>query len=127
MVTSIYLVVLLGYLTHRIIQPFLILTAWAVVFSIVLYPVYEIILIYVRCKVVSSIVTLLILILLILGPFTYLSFILTNEIGNFIEGIDQETTGSVKDILSNPTLMKLVCHGAAGEGYLFLSLKYSDI
>jgi len=108
MITSIFLVVLLGYLTYLIIQPFLNSIAWAVVFSIVLYPVYAFILRFVRFKVISSAVTLLILILLILGPFTYLSFILTDEVGNFIESINQGTTGSIKDIFTNPKLMKLV-------------------
>jgi len=108
MVTSIFLVVLLGYLTYLIIQPFLNAIAWAVVFSILLYPVYAFILRYVRFKVISSTVTLLILILLILGPFTYLSFILTDEVGNFIESINHGTTGSIKDIFTNPKLMNLV-------------------
>jgi len=108
MVTSIFLVVLLGYLTYLIIQPFLNAIAWAVVFSIVLYPVYAFISRFVRFKVISSTVTLLILILLILGPFTYLSFILTDEVGNFIESINHGTTGSIKDIFTNPKLMNLV-------------------
>lgn len=105
--TSIFLLLLLGYLTYQILQPFLTAIAWAVVFSIVFYPVYVFLLRHLRFKVVASTVTLLILILIILGPVTYLSFILTDEIKDVVENINKDTLSFVKDIFSNLKITNL--------------------
>ncbi len=99
--TSIFLALILGYLTYQILQPFLSAFAWAVVFSIVLYPVYVFLLRYLRFKVIASTVTLLIMLLIILGPFTYISFILTDEIGNVVENINKGKLDSVRDVFTN--------------------------
>lgn len=106
--TSIFLVILLGYLTYKILQPFLNSIAWAVVFSIVFYPLYAFLLRYVRSKVVASTVTLFLIILIILGPFTYLSFILIDEIGNFVEGINKGTLDSIKDVFTDSKITKFI-------------------
>jgi len=106
--TSIFLVLILGYLTYQVLQPFLNAIAWAVVFSIVFYPVYAFLLRYFRVKVLASTATLLIIILIILGPFTYLSFILVDEIGNFIEGINKGSLDSIEDIFSTPQVTNIV-------------------
>jgi predicted PurR-regulated permease PerM len=106
--TSIFLMLLFGYLTYRVLQPFLNAIAWAVVFSIVFYPVYAFLLRYLRFKVVASTVTLLIIILIILGPFTYLSFVLIDEIGNFVGSINKDTFDPIKDVFTNSKITKLV-------------------
>jgi len=51
---------------------------------------------------------LIIIILIILGPFTYLSFILLDEIGNFIENINEGSLDSIKNIFSNPHVTNTV-------------------
>jgi predicted PurR-regulated permease PerM len=106
--TSIFLVLILGYLTYQVLQPFLNAIAWAVVFSIVFYPVYVFLLRYFRVKVIASTATLLIIILIILGPFTYLSFVLVDEIGNFAGSINKDTFDSIKDVFTNSKITKLV-------------------
>lgn len=106
--TSIFLVILLGYLTYRILQPFLHSIAWAVVFSIVFFPVYAFLLRYIRSKVVASTVTILIIILIILGPFTYFSFILIDEIGNFVESINKGTFDSIKKVFTHPKITTFI-------------------
>jgi predicted PurR-regulated permease PerM len=95
-------------LTYQVLQPFLNAIAWAVVFSIVFYPVYVFLLKYLRLKVFASFLTLIIIILIILGPFTYLSFILLDEIGNFIENINEGSLDSIKNIFSNPHVTNIV-------------------
>lgn len=107
-ITSIFLVLLLGYLTYQILNPFLNSIAWAVVFSIVFYPVYVFILRYLRFKVVASTVTLLIIILIILGPITYLSFILIDEIRDTVKTINEGSLDSIKDIFANPKIRNLI-------------------
>ncbi|OHE57119.1 MAG: hypothetical protein A2Z47_08465 [Thermodesulfovibrio sp. RBG_19FT_COMBO_42_12] len=106
--TSIFLILLLGYLTYQIINPFLHPIAWAVVFSIVFYPVYMFLLKHLRFKVIASVLTMLIIILIILGPFTYLSFILVDEIGNFIENANKGSLDSIRNIFSNPHVSNIV-------------------
>jgi len=106
--TSIFLILLLGYLTYQIINPFLHPIAWAVVFSIVFYPVYLFLLKRLKFKVIASVLTLLIIILIILGPFTYLSFILVDEIGNFIENANKGSLDSIRNIFSNPHVSNIV-------------------
>jgi len=105
--TSIFLMLLFGYLTYQVLQPFLNAIAWAVVFSIVFYPVYAFLLRYLRFKVVTSTVTLLIIILIILGPFTYLSFVLASEIGDLVETINKDTIDSIRDVFTNTKITRL--------------------
>jgi predicted PurR-regulated permease PerM len=107
-VTSIFLVLLLGYLTFQILDPFLNSIAWAVVFSIVFYPLYIFILRYLRFKVVASTVTLVIIILIILGPITYLSFILIDEIRDTVKTINEGSLDSIKHIFATPKITDLI-------------------
>lgn len=105
---SIFLVLLLGYLTYQILQPFLNSIAWAVVFAIVFYPLYLFFLKLLKVKAVASTVTVLIIILTILGPFTYLSFSLIDEIGNSVDSINKGALDSVKSFFTYTRITKLV-------------------
>jgi predicted PurR-regulated permease PerM len=95
-------------LTYQILDPFLNSIAWAVVFSIVFYPVYIFILRYLRFKVVASTVTLVIIILIILGPITYLSFILIDEIRDTVKTINEGSLDSIKHIFATPKITDLI-------------------
>ncbi|MEW6571366.1 MAG: AI-2E family transporter [Nitrospirota bacterium] len=106
--TSIFLVLILGYLTYKILYPFLNPIAWAIVFSIVFYPVYVFLLRYVKFRTVASAVTLLIIIAIILGPFTYLSFILVEEIRDFVENINAGSIDSLRNFFNDSRISKLV-------------------
>jgi len=94
-------VVLLGYLAYQILHPFLKAIAWAVVLSIIFYPVYVFLLRIFRFKTISATVTLLLIILIILGPFTYLSFVLVDEVKNVVESINSGKFDSIRDIFTN--------------------------
>jgi predicted PurR-regulated permease PerM len=106
--TSIFLTILLGYLTYQILQPFLVAIAWATVFTIVFYPVYVFLLRHLRYKSLASVVTLLILVVIILGPVTYLSFILVDEIGNFVNSFNKDTLQSLRDFFINSRPAELI-------------------
>lgn len=106
--TSIFLIILLGYLTYQILQPFLRAVAWAVVFAIVFYPVYTFLLKYLRFKTLASTVTLIIIVLIILGPFTYLSFILVDEMGNLFQNINKGTLDSIANVFSHSKITQLM-------------------
>lgn len=106
--TSIFLVILLGYLTYKILDPFLNSIAWAIVFAIVFYPLYIFLLRYMKYKSLASAMTVSIIIFIILGPFTYLSFLLVDDIRNFLEGLNSGTSESLKNILTNSKISQII-------------------
>jgi predicted PurR-regulated permease PerM len=97
-----FLVLALGYLSYLILKPFLSSIMWAIVFSIVFYPLYAFILRRLKWKHLASLITLIIILLLILGPFSYLSFILTQEIVAMMGKIEQGTLDPMGTIMQHP-------------------------
>ncbi len=96
-ITLTFLVLVLGYLSYQILKPFLSPIAWAIVLSLVFYPVYAFTLRYIRWRSVASFITLGIILIIILGPFSYLSFLLVKElkyISDYVEGGRFETLQS---------------------------------
>ena len=79
-VMLIFLLVLLGYLAFKIISPFLTAIAWAIVLSIIFYPVYATISRIIRINIIASVVTVMIIFVVIIGPITYLAVILVDEL-----------------------------------------------
>lgn len=75
------LVILLGYFTFQIFRPFLAPIGWAIVFAIVLYPVHALILRRVRSGSLSAIVMLILILAATLGPLSYISYQLAQEVG----------------------------------------------
>jgi len=71
---------LLGYLSYQIISPFLVPIAWAVVFSIVFYPVYAFISRHIKVKSIASSITVFLVVVVIIGPIIYTSFVLVAEL-----------------------------------------------
>jgi predicted PurR-regulated permease PerM len=94
----VFLLVLLGYLTYKIISPFLTAIAWAIVFSIVFYPVYAFISRQVRWKSLASVITILLILIIIIGPFTSVSILLVNELKGIISDINDGRIGFISDI-----------------------------
>ena len=71
-VVLLFLVLALGYLSYLILKPFLSAIMWAIVLSIIFYPIYVFIRARLKWKPLASLTTLVIILLLILGPFSYL-------------------------------------------------------
>ncbi|MBZ0157773.1 MAG: AI-2E family transporter [Alphaproteobacteria bacterium] len=107
-ITMLALVLVLGYLTFQIIKPFLAPLAWAIVLTIVFYPLYLYLLRYIKWKSVASLVVLFVIILLILGPFSYTSYLLFNEIQALSASLGSEQLESAKGILHHPTIRSLL-------------------
>ncbi len=102
--SSIFILVLLGFLTYKILSPFLTPIAWAVVFSIVFYPVYAFLLRHIKIKPIASLITLLLILLIIIGPFASLGFVLISEIREVAVSMDTGALDSIKNILANPKI-----------------------
>ncbi|MCL4492916.1 MAG: AI-2E family transporter [Nitrospirae bacterium] len=101
-ISMVALVLGLGYLTYQVIRPFLAPIAWAIVLSIVFYPLYIFILRYVRWRSIASLITLFIIILIIIGPFSYVSYLLVSEIQNISGSLNSGTIESIKDLMDHP-------------------------
>jgi predicted PurR-regulated permease PerM len=80
------LVLVLGYLSYLILRPFLAPLAWAIVFSIVFFPMYTFILRYIRWSTAAAALAVIIICLLILGPFSYFAYLLATELSNVSMG-----------------------------------------
>ncbi len=100
----VFLIVVLGYLSYQIFRPFLSPIAWAVVLSIVFYPVFLFILRYVRWRAIASLLTLIIILVLLLGPFSYFTYLISQEIGALIGAVQAGRFEPLNAVLSNPSL-----------------------
>jgi predicted PurR-regulated permease PerM len=103
----IFLAIVLGYFTYQILKPFLSPVAWAVVLSVVFYPIYAFFLRYLRWRSVASLITIVLILLLILGPFSYLTYILSQELMN-LGGKFDPLTNVLNNPFLNATLVKVL-------------------
>ncbi len=101
LIILVVLVILLGYLSYHILEPFLLAIAWAVVLFVLFYPLYIIMRKYVKNSSLASLFTLLIIIALVAGPITYLSILLVQQIGALATFLSGGKT-SVMDLLQHP-------------------------
>ncbi|MBI5102551.1 MAG: AI-2E family transporter [Nitrospirae bacterium] len=99
---------LLGYLLYQIFSPFLTAIAWAVVFCVIFYPVYLFILKHVRYASAASIITVMIIALVIVGPLSYLSFSLVSEVTDLVTKTGRPESPSLGDILDDGRVAGLI-------------------
>ncbi|MEW6116295.1 MAG: AI-2E family transporter [Nitrospirota bacterium] len=102
--TLLALVLGLGYLTYEMLKPFFATIAWAVVLSIVFYPVYLYVLRYIKWKSLASLAVLFIILFIILGPFSYISYLLVGEVQDLSSRISTGTMGSTDTIVKHPAV-----------------------
>lgn len=107
--TVIYLaiVLLLFYLFYKIMSPFLITIAWATVMSIVFYPLYALFLRFIKRRWAASLVTLLLILLLMIGPFTLIISSLAGEITDLYSAIESRGIETVTNIQSYPRIQEM--------------------
>jgi len=98
----------LGYLTYQIFQPFLTAILWAMVFCVVFYPVYVFVLKHLKFKAVASLLTLVCIVIVIIGPFSYISFSLMNEMSNFISKSERGNVEIMKTIMSDKKVIDII-------------------
>ncbi|RJQ55900.1 MAG: AI-2E family transporter [Nitrospiraceae bacterium] len=107
---TIYLaiVLLFFYLFYKVMSPFLVTIAWAMVMSITFYPVYRLFLRFIRRSWIASLSTLLIILIVIFGPFSFIISSLAGEITDIYSAIEKEGIETLTNIQSHPFLQKLV-------------------
>jgi predicted PurR-regulated permease PerM len=102
------LILVLGFLSYEILKPFLSPIAWAIVLSTVFYPLYLFTVKYIKWRTIASLITLLIILIVILGPFSYLSYILINELKSLAEYLQTDSLESLKNLLQHPSINALL-------------------
>ncbi len=107
-ITLTFLVIVLGYLNYQIFKPFLSPIAWAIVLSLVFYPVYAFLLRYIKWRSVASLVTLLMILLIIIGPFSYLSLLLVKELTFISDYAEGERLEALQSVLQHPTVKAII-------------------
>jgi predicted PurR-regulated permease PerM len=98
----------LGYLTYQILRPFFSPIIWAIVLSIVFYPLYAFVQKVVKLRPLASFISILVILVVILGPFTYLTYILTQELVSLSNYLQGNSSDPMKNVLQNPTVSKVV-------------------
>lgn len=77
------------YLFYQIIIPFFVPIAWAALFAILFFPLYEWLVKKVKSPGLTSIILCLMIVLLIIGPITYLFVALVDEAGTAVRRVNE--------------------------------------
>jgi len=107
-ITLLFIVVVLGYLTFQILKPFLSPIAWAVVIALVFYPVYAFTLKFAPWKPVASMITIIVIVTVLIGPFSYFIVLLVAELKHLSDYLDSDKLSSLKQGLQNPAISSVV-------------------
>lgn len=102
--TTISLIIIVGlfYLFYKVLSPFLTTIAWAMVLSITFYPLYNVFLKLIKRPWAASLITLIIILMLIIGPFTYIVGSLVNEITDIYITIEDKGFETITKIQEHP-------------------------
>jgi predicted PurR-regulated permease PerM len=103
---SLILLFVLFYLLYKILSPFLIIIAWAMVFSITFYPLYKAILRLKAPTWLASLATLIIILAIILGNLTYITGSLLNEITFVYSDLEEKGFETLLLIQKHPLFAK---------------------
>ena len=89
------------YLFYLIIIPFFVPIAWAAVFAILFFPLYEKLKVKLKSPGLTSIALCLLIVLLIIGPITYLFVALVNEAATAVTRVNElYKSGQLDNLLS---------------------------
>ncbi len=108
-IVLLFFISVLGYLTYEIISPFMGPIAWAIVVSIVFYPVYAICLKWFRIKSLASLATLLLVAVVIFGPISSMGYVLVLELGQLVQQFEKGQI-NLHRVISHPAVQWLIDH-----------------
>lgn len=104
---SLAIISILFYLFYRVMSPFIITIAWAMVLSITFYPLYRLFLKFVKRPWAASIMSVIIILVIILGPFSLLAGSLVSDITDTYRTIEDRGFQTLSDIRSHPLTSSL--------------------
>ncbi len=99
-----FIILVLGYLTYQIMSPFLSPIMWAIVLSIIFYPIYAFVLRYVKNKSAASFITLIVILVILFGPVSYASYLIGQEALSVFGNIEKQGFGSLGDVWKHPAV-----------------------
>lgn len=100
----------MGYLVFQVIRPFFSPIAWAIVFAIIFYPVYLFFKRYLRSEHLAAFFTVIVVLFLILGPVSYILYILTNELNLLLDHLANEKINLIDRLYQEPAAKRLIDH-----------------
>jgi len=106
--TLLFLLSLFGYLLFRIINPFITSIIWAMVMTIIFFPLYSFLLKYIKKEHIAATLTTLIVIFFILGPVTYFGILLATELSYLSRLLTEERLLEIKGVLTSPKVSALL-------------------
>lgn len=101
---SLAIAIVLFYLFYRVLSPFLTTIAWAMVLSITFYPLYRVFLKFAKRPWAAALITLILILVLIIGPFTYIIGALAKEITDIYSTIEEKGFETITKIQEHPQL-----------------------
>lgn len=104
---SLAIILILFYLFYKVLSPFLTTIAWAMVLSITFYPLYKVFLRFTRRPWAASLITVIIILVLIVGPFAYIVGSLVNEITDIYVTIEERGFETIARIQKHPAIAGL--------------------
>ncbi len=107
-ITLSFLVLVFGYFSYQILKPFLSPIAWAIVLSLVFYPVYAFLHKHIKWSSVASLITLIVILAIIIGPFSYLSILLVKELKHVAEYVENGRLEAIQKALEHPSLSAII-------------------
>ncbi len=118
-VTLLFLLGALGYLTYEIMSPFFNAIAWSIVISITFYPVFAYISRHVKIRVIAAAMTVVLILVVLIGPITYLTLMLIDEVQIVAAKINDANVGSlnviVKKLHSSALLEKMRAYSGSAD------------
>ncbi|MGB9821830.1 AI-2E family transporter [Thermodesulfovibrio sp.] len=97
---------ILGYLNFQILKSFFASLGWATVIALVFHPIFDFVKKFLKYKGLSAFVTILLIILLFLLPFVFISYQIILEAGELIKKVNLPEL--VNNITTNPVLVKIL-------------------
>jgi predicted PurR-regulated permease PerM len=101
---SLAIILVLFYLLYRVLSPFLITIAWAMVLSITFYPLYKLFLKFIKRPWAASLLTLIIILIIMLGPFSYIVGTLVSDITDVYSTIEEKGFETITKIQTHPSV-----------------------
>lgn len=101
------IIFVLLYLLYKIISPFLTPIMWAIVLSIIFYPLYKLFLRFLKYPRIASIITLILILILIIGPAVYLVALLIGEITGLYRLIEERGLVTLTKVQEHPMFLKV--------------------
>lgn len=98
-VTLLFLLGTLGYLTYEIMSPFFTAIVWSIVISIIFYPAFVFISRRVRIRAIAAAMTIILILVVLIGPITYLTLMLIDEVQVVASRINDSNLGSLTEVV----------------------------